>query len=325
MFKRFLLSACAVGAALLASQIQAQTPVPPVPGPSAELAQQLRTLGPVINPPAVGQLYGPLLAQQPRAGVRRVNDQPYGTDERQKLDVYAPEAASAQALPVVIFLHGGGFVRGDKSDRDNVGTFLARNGILGLVPSYRLGPKSQWPSGPQDVVLALRWAQANAAKYGGDPKRIVLVGESAGAAHIAAAVLMKRFQPEGGLGAAGAVLISGVYNAQLDFLARKAFGTATPDPRNEAYFGSDASQYPAMTTVTQIDAPKLPLLITYAELDPIQQQVQAGELFAAVCSRYAACPEIKMIREHNHLSQVVSINTGDLLLGQPLLDFVRAR
>ena len=294
-------------------------------GPSADLAQQLRDLGAVINPPAVAKLYAPLLAQQPRDGVKRLSDLAYGADVRQKLDVYAPEATSAKPTPVVIFLHGGGFVRGDKADRDNVGNFLARNGILAVLPSYRLGPAHRWPSGPQDVVLALRWALANAALYGGDPKRIVLVGESAGAAHVAAAVLMKRFHPEGGLGAAGAMLISGVYNAQLDFMARKQFGTPTPDPRNDAYFGTDASQLSAMSTVAQIDAASIPLLITYAELDPVQQQVQAGELFSTLCVKHGACPEIQMIRNHNHLSQLYAINTGDMLLGQPLLDFVRAR
>ena len=293
------------------------------PGP--DLAQQLRDMGPVINPPAVGKLYGPLLAQQPRDGVKRVNDLAYGTDERQKLDVYAPAATPAKPTPVVIFLHGGGFVRGDKADRDNVGNFLARNGILAILPSYRLGPTHRWPSGPQDVVLALRWAQANAAQYGGDVKRIVLVGESAGAAHVAAAVLLKRFHPEGGLGAAGAMLISGVYNAQLDFLARKQFGTPTPDPRNDAYFGTDTTQYTAMSTVAQIDTTSTPLLITYAELDPVQQQVQAGELFATLCTKHGACPDIRMIRSHNHLSQLYAVNTGDMLLGQPLLDFVRSR
>ena len=136
---------------------------------------------------------------------------------------------------------------------------------------------------------------------------------------------MKRFHPAGGLGAAGAVLISGVYNAELDFLARRQFGTPTPDPRNDAYFGTDASQFSAMSTVAQIDAPPLPLLITYAELDPVQQQVQAGELFAALCVKHGWNPDIRMIRNHNHLSQIYAVNTGDMLLGQPLLDFVWAR
>ncbi len=321
MFKRLIARLPLISIAMCVMPTSAQL----VTGPSADMAQQLRDLGPVINPPAVAKMYAPLLARQPRDGVNRLLDLPYGTDERQKLDVYIHDSMPAKAAPIVIFLHGGGFVRGDKSDRDNVGNFLARNGVVALLPSYRLGPAHHWPSGPQDVVLALRWAQANAAQYGGDVQRIILVGESAGAAHIAAAVLMKRFHGDGGLGAAGAMLISGVYNAQLDFLARQQFGTPTPDPRNEAYFGTDTSQYTAMSTVANIDSATVPLLITYAELDPLQQQIQAGELFSTLCVKHGACPAIQMIRHHNHLSQLYAINTGDMLLGQAMLDFVRAR
>jgi acetyl esterase len=284
--------------------------------------RQLRDMGPVIDPPAVTALYAPLIAQQVRDGVQCVNDLNYGMNERQKLDVYAPETMPPHGMPVVIFFHGGGFIRGDKSERAHVGYFLARNGILALVPSYRLAPEHPWPSGPQDVVLALQWAQTHAALHGGNPKRIILVGESAGAAHIAAAVLVKRFHPSQGLGVAGAMLISGVYNAQLEWLARKPFGTPSPDPRNEAYFGSDPANYPAMSTVALIDAPHLPLLITYAELDPIAQQVQASELFATLRTQHGAAPEIQMIRHHNHLSQIYAINTGDMILGQAMLDFV---
>jgi acetyl esterase len=91
--------------------------------------------------PAIAKLHGPLLTQQPRDRVRRANDLAYGTDERQKLDVYAPDTRLAQELPAVIFVHGGGFVRGEKSDRDNIDNFLARNGVVGFMASYRLGPK----------------------------------------------------------------------------------------------------------------------------------------------------------------------------------------
>lgn len=290
----------------------------------ADLLQPLREMGPVINPPAVAQLYAPLLAQQARGGVGCIKNLRYGPDERHQLDIFVPENSAVPDMPVVVFFHGGGFIRGDKSERDHVGYFLARNGIIAVLPSYRLAPRHPWPSGPQDVISALQWAHAHATQYGGHPQRVVLVGESAGAAHIAAAVLMKRFHPTQGLGAAGAMLISGVYNVQLEWLARKPFGTPSPDPRNEAYFGSDPANYPAMSTVAQIDAPHLPLLITYAELDPIAQQVQAGELFAKLCTQHHATPKIQMIRHHNHLSQIYALNTGDMLLGQPLLDFVKS-
>lgn len=135
-------------------------------------------------------------------------------------------------------------------------------------------------------------------------------------------MLLRRFRPAGGLGIAGAVLISGVYNLELERKARRQFGIATPDPRNEAYFGSDFARYPEMTIVDQIDAEPMPLLITYAELDLLQMQVQAGELFGRLVTRHGFSPDLRVIRGHNHLTQVFSLNTGDESLSAPVLQFL---
>jgi triacylglycerol lipase len=141
---------------------------------------------------------------------------------------------------------------------------------------------------------------------------------------VAAATLVRRFQPAEGLNIAGAVLVSGVYNVHLEKLARSQFGVATPDPRNEAYFGSDFDRYPAMSTVELIDAPPFPLLITYAELDLLQMQVRVGELFARLVTTHGFAPRLQVIRGHNHLTQVYAVNTGDEALGTPILDFLRS-
>jgi len=66
-----------------------------------------------------------------------------------------------------------------------------------VLPNYRLAPDSRWPSGPQDVAALWQWLQLQARQFGGEPARCVLAGESAGAAHAAAAALMRRFQPAG--------------------------------------------------------------------------------------------------------------------------------
>jgi acetyl esterase len=150
----------------------------------------------------------------------------------------------------------------------------------------------------------------------------VLAGESAGAAHVAAAVLIRRFRPAAGLAVAGAALISGVYDVRLERMARAQFGIATPDPRNDAYFGADAGRYAEMSTVELIDVPPLPMLITYAELDMPQMQVQAGEMFARLITQHGFSPGIEVIRGHNHLTQVYSVNTGDESLSGPVLDFI---
>jgi acetyl esterase len=120
------------------------------------------------------------------------------------------------------------------------------------------------------------------------------------------------------------VLVSGPYNAQLERLSRGAFGVDTPDPRNDAYFGSDdAGALQACSTALQVDAAALPLLISYAQRDLPQMQVQAGELFARLSVDHGFAPELLCVPEHNHFSQGVAINTGDDSLAGPVADFVR--
>jgi len=312
---------CAVACGMLplgaGPVLAAEGGVPP------ELQARLRQMGPVIDVPATKGLYQPLLAAQPRDGVKVEAGLPYGPDERHRLDVYAP-AEAASRRPVLVFVHGGGFVRGDKSDSANQGYFYARQGYVVVVPNYRLGPAHRWPAGAQDISSVLAWARTHAAGLGGDPERIVLMGESAGAAHAAAATLVRRFHPAEGLRIAGAVFISGVYDARLEGMARRQFGIPTPDPRNEAYFGPDRAQWGAMSTVDLVDAAPFPVLISYAEMDPMQMQVQAGELFARLVTRHGFAPELNVVRGHNHLSQVYSVNTGDESLSGPVLRFLKS-
>ena len=292
------------------------------------IAKRLRQLGPTADLPAVQALYQPLLADQPRDRVTLHADLPYGDHARQVLDVYAPQSAVAgrgRKLAVLVNFHGGGFIRGDKSNRANVGWHFARQNVLTVLPNYRLAPDAQWPSGPQDVVAVWRWLRENVRDYGGDPARIVLMGESAGAAHVAAATLMRRFQPaRTDWRLAGAVLMSGPYNARLEGMARRQFGIASPDPRNDAYVGADPASWDGASIVDHVDATPFPLLISFAERDLLQMQVQAGELFARLVSRHHFAPELLMVREHNHFSQGFSIGTDDASVSGPILRFVQS-
>ncbi|MDN3219645.1 alpha/beta hydrolase [Pseudomonas nunensis] len=294
----------------------------PPAGVENTLESQIREAGSIIDPVFAKSLYAPLLALAPQ-GAQVLEDVAYGSDPRHRLDVYLPVQTEARHTPVLIFLHGGGFIRGDKADRANVGHYFARHGVLAILANYRLGPDHHWPAGAEDASAVLSWALEHVASYGGNPEHIVLAGESAGAAHVAATSLIRRFHPPQGLRIAGAFLISGVYNVELELLARRQLHIATPDPRNEAYFGTDFASYGAMSTVELIDAKSFPLVISYAELDPIQMQVQAGELFARLVTRHGFTPAIEVVRGHNHLTQIYSINSEDEALAASLLAFVK--
>lgn len=285
------------------------------------LAGALRALGRAASLPEVAALYQPLLAAQPRAGVTTHLDQAYGLHARQRLDVYVGSCSSAR--PVLIWLHGGGFIRGDKQHRANIGYWGAREGFVTVLPNYRLAPESTWPSGAQDVVETWRWVRQHAAGLGADPERIVVAGESAGAAHVAAACLTRRFQPTDWR-IAGALLLSGPYNVRLEGLARAQLGIATPDPRNDAYFGTDRTLWNEASIVDHIDVKPFPIWIGYAERDLLQMQVQAGELFARLVCQHGFVPELHVLPEHNHFSGGYSIGTEDRTLSAALSEFIRS-
>jgi triacylglycerol lipase len=106
-----------------------------------------------------------------------------------------------------VFLHGGGFVRGDKSGAANVGIYFARHDILAITMNYRFAPEIQWPEGAQDIGGVLKWIHQNGEKYGGDINRIFLMGTSAGAPHLATYVFFENFQIEND-GVPGSILFS---------------------------------------------------------------------------------------------------------------------
>jgi acetyl esterase len=297
----------------------------------AELRALLRSKGAVIDPPGTKALYAPLLARaqalEGAAACEITRDLAYGPHARHRLDVYrcSLDQLGAQELeksPVVIFVHGGGFIRGDKSEREHVGRCFAQRGWLTVIPNYRLAPESQWPSGAQDVAAVCQWLLVQWPELAQRP--LLLVGESAGAAHVATALLCERYGTIQGWTRYGAALISGTYHPALEAMAAEALGVMLPDVRNQAYFGADESNWGAQSLVNQIDAKPFPLLITYAELDPLQFQVGAGELFAKLVRQHSFKPQLEFVRGHNHLSQIFAIGTADDVLTTLIANFAHA-
>ncbi|TCK23642.1 acetyl esterase/lipase [Ancylobacter aquaticus] len=113
--------------------------------------------------------------------VRVTENIAYADGPRHRLDVYAPTFGATQGLQVVVFFYGGSWDSGDRAMYRFVGAALAARGMVVVIPDYRLYPEVRFPAFLEDGARAVQWARANAAAYGGDPSRLILMGHSAGA------------------------------------------------------------------------------------------------------------------------------------------------
>jgi acetyl esterase/lipase len=202
-------------------------------------------------------------------GVRRLAGQSYGADPLQRYDVYLP--AKPDHAPVILMVHGGAWRTGDKSNSQVVQNKVRRwapRGVIVVSINYRLLPGTGVAQQARDVAAALASAQARAASWGGDPRKFVLMGHSAGA-HLVAL-----------LAAAPAQALSG---GAMPWLGSVALDSAAMDvtslmqqrhfPLYDKAFGADPAYWTAVSPVAQLKAGGPPLL--------------------AVCSsrRREACPQ----------------------------------
>lgn len=134
-------------------------------------------------------------AISPAEGVEVFADQAYGTQERQKLDIYRPQGVRQNA-PTVLFLYGGSWERGQREKYAFVGNALALKGFVVAVADYRTYPDVQFPAFVEDAAHAVRWLSENAEKHGGTNNSLHLMGHSAGA-HIVAMLALNPAYLEG--------------------------------------------------------------------------------------------------------------------------------
>jgi acetyl esterase/lipase len=125
------------------------------------------------------------------AAARGPRDISYGPDPRHKLDLYLPDGAGAgvgagaKPRKTLVFIHGGGWRRGNKDRYGFVGRAFSQAGYVVVLINYRLFPKARFPDFVEDAARAVSWVRENVRRHGGDPEQIFLMGHSAGA-HIAA-------------------------------------------------------------------------------------------------------------------------------------------
>jgi len=125
-----------------------------------EIAAKLQELGRVIDAPKTEQLYAPLQERSPTKASRSS-----GTSSMARpiaICWMSSRGGGFVARPALIYVHGGGFVRGDKRApgspfNDTIMLWAVRNGYIGVNATYRLAPQAVWPSGAEDLAAAVQW------------------------------------------------------------------------------------------------------------------------------------------------------------------------
>jgi triacylglycerol lipase len=292
--------------ALTATSSVALAQVPP------DIAEGIRKIGPIVDGPGTTKLYAPLFANQkePYPNVTVVRDIAYGTDPLQKLDVFTAAPTPGAPKPVVMFLHGGGFERGNKRQPgspfyDNIMLWLTQQGMVGVNMNYRLAPKHVWPAAHEDLAAAVRWVQLNIAQHGGDPDRLVLWGTSAGADLIAGYLAYPQFHGPKGHGVKAAIMFSGFYVKGAP-----------------AYFGNDPAEREQRASTEGLNKVTIPLFVSHTEVDLPTSIEQADALNKALCDA-GRCPTYTVFKDHGHLSQGYSVGTTDTSVSGPILEVLR--
>lgn len=299
------LIAAACGFAVLATAASAQVP--------SNIAAKVRAAGQAMDP-TIGRLYAPMFPKKAWAGVRIQRDIAYGADPLQKLDVFTPIGAKGGKLPVLLFVHGGGFTRGDKHGAfypDNITLWAAKNGMVGVNIDYRLAPKNPWPAGVKDLALAIAWTHAHIARYGGDPDRIVLFGHSAGANHVADYAAHPEVRGAEASSVSGVIMLSPAY-------------ATVPGARTNPYYGHNADLGSVAGQIRRLTASPYPLFYGYAEFDPPPMRATAAALIKGLCQTHSRCPRSVELKDSNHFTEGMAIGTPDQQLTGPLLKWIRA-
>lgn len=234
-----------------------------------------------------------------RATSRVALDLAYGDDERQKLDVYMPDAEPDAPVPVLMFFHGGYWVIGHKDLMGFMAPAITAAPALLVPVGYRLAPGAKYPNQVDDCRAALRWVYENIGNYGGDPARIYVAGHSAGG-HLAAMIALQRDRlADFGLPLdviRGCFPVSGVFDV-----------TEAPPDRREAFLASDEDAREA-SPIYNTGGNSTPFLLEIGGDDFENLRSQHPRMLEALKSEQGYVEE--MVREgHNHFQ--ISLDHAD--------------
>ncbi len=252
-----------------------------------------------------------------------------GGESRHRLDFYVPEG---KAWPIMIFVHGGGWRRGDKAlefggadPYGNIGRFYAARGIGVAVLNYRLQPAVTWREQVTDVTQALAWVFRNAERFGGDRRAIFVSGHSSGAQLAARAALdrpaLERFRLPPGV-PCGVIAVSG---APFDISDEKSYELGTAPERYDRNFraGESGNRWKYEASAVNFVTPAAPpFLLLHGRWEPRGLKRQNQVMFQAL--QNAGVPsELVVTPWDGHFVIVAALSAPDSAASAAILDFIR--
>ena len=286
-----------------------------------EIQKKIRGIGNVFNYDVVKDIYDiykPILRKINNNHIDIKKNLSYGSNARNLLDIHWLKNRNKKPLPAIVYLHGGGFVSGNKNAlpdepeliHGNILNYFVNNGFIGINATYRLAPEHKYPAGAEDVSKIIQYLIENSEKFGISTNEIYLFGQSAGASHVASYLFNNSLEIKKFSNVAGCILFSGAYN--LSILNSDAM---------IQYYGNEKSLYEKMSSINFVTNDCCPIFITISEFDPPIFKKQ-GELLYSKLLDKGHSPKFKIIPNHNHISQVIHFNTNDESIGPDLVKFI---
>ncbi|HEV8058488.1 MAG TPA: alpha/beta hydrolase, partial [Gemmataceae bacterium] len=255
---------------------------------------------------------------------------------KNKLDLYLPEGV--HDFPVMLFIHGGAWVFGDKDQfglYHNLATYWARRGIGVVVANYRLSPGVKHPAHVQDVAKAFAWTKANIANYGGDVHQLFVSGQSAGGHLVSLLATDESYLKAEGAkinDIRGVLTLSGVYGLPASS-AGGGLAAATGVPAGHdggqakrtpfsSVFGSDPKALQAAAPINHLRSGLPPFLVLYAQNDPKILRDMAVQ-FAAALKKTKQEVDLVEAPARNHITELVLIGQKDDPVAAAMTQFLR--
>lgn len=252
-------------------------------------------------------------------------DLAYGSNDKQRLDVYAPRRA--KGAPVLIFVHGGEWTKGDKAAVSFKPKFLNENGIVFASINYRLSPAAKHPAHVSDVAAAVRWLRDHAVKFGGDPEKLVLMGHSAGCHLVTLTALDPRHLRKEKLEPTSLRGIVAWSGGMYDLVDRMRDGGGHYPKYIRQAFGDEEKTWRDASPVTHVgDAAAPPFLFIVVPRNAgkdAEAKTSPADRLAHQIRQAKGQADVRVLADRTHFTANHLIGAPGDTTGQILLDFIR--